>query len=712
MILQNIWGKNNQECFLRKEFNVKSDFSKGIIRIFVDTGYELYINGRFVAAVDEWANTRDYDISIFIRKGKNLIAIHGVNHSGHRGCAAEVVIDGKTIAVTDETWKLSDVELWGWFLNDYDDSTWESPVVRNMSAAGDKQWWTRPGDDNSRIIPTYDNSMFFCDSIPKGCRSPFYTEQCITDNIDAQLAEFMGEEYVEYRKSPTLPNICFVKEIINNKKVINDKILISKTERYTGENFIADFGREIVGFFRMKISSKSSVSVRVRFAETLDEVMIEPSRDTLLDRMLKEEYRIFNGVHEFECRTRQAFRYVYIEFFDCESEVTVSDLSARTCLYPVKKVGYFSCSDKDMTKVWEMGTRTLHFCMQEYYLDAPKRDRFLWTGDARLEALINYYTFGDTKLFEFSWEQLEKVQLPNGGIPSSYGEGLSMLWDFVAWYVIAYYDYYMHTGNLDFVLRHRESLDKAVHFLIDVTDETGLINVPSNPLGNLWMVELNEATGYDPYLNELYLRCIQIATLFAEKENDNIKRSEYIQIAKKIESKICDFMNNGDLKKLYDNTFHTQLQFEMAEYDLNSGNIDKMIERIRKYWCCMISSGSDCLHECTNRTGMLDRIDKNNGRASYGSYCHAWTGAATVLLPMGVAGIKPIEPGFTKVLIKPHTKAFKSFKCVVPTPLGEIAIKYSDHKLEYCLPLNMSGVLEINNSKYQIRKKGHIEVSV
>ena len=196
-----------------------------------------------------------------------------------------------------------------------------------------------------------------------------------------------------------------------------------------------------------------------------------------------------------------------------------------------------------------MGEKTLHLCMQEYYLDAPKRDRFLWTGDTRLEALISYHTFADTRLFEFCWDELSRVQFSNGAVPSSYGEGNSVLWDYVAWYVIAFYDYLMYVGNEKYVLSHKENIYRAVDFLISLTGEDGLISVPENPLGSLWFVELNEYVGKDPYLNELYKRCLDTAATVAALAEDGSKKDRYSSLAEKLEKPLADLLSNNSLEK-------------------------------------------------------------------------------------------------------------------------------------------------------------------
>ena len=384
---------------------------------------------------------------------------------------------------------------------------------------------------------------------------------------------------------------------------------------------------------------------------------------------------------------RVAFRFVRVEFFDCAAAVETDGFSVRTTLYPVSKRGYFACSDEDMTKLWSAGARTLHYCMQEYYLDAPMRDRLLWTGDTRLENLINYYTYGDTKLFEFCWDELAKCQYPNGAIPSSYGVGLSVLWDYNAWYVIGFYDYYMYTGNGDFLKKHEKTIYKAVDYMIGLAGDDGIISVPENPLGDEWMVELNCFVGKDPYLNELYLRSLKAAQLTAQLCGDTKREERYASQINITEKGVRELLADDSLTKLFDSTMHTQLQYELAETDMNNGKWERMLERIRKYWCIMLTSGADCLRECTLTTEPIPRLDEHHeDEPEYLSNCHGWTAAATALLPMGIAGIKPTAPGFSEVEIRPVLSAFKEFKCAVPTPHGEIGVKYENNTFTWIVP--------------------------
>ena len=54
--------------------------------------------------------------------------------------------------------------------------------------------------------------------------------------------------------------------------------------------------------------------------------------------------------------------------------------------------------DEKLSKIYDVGLKTLADCMQDVFEDGPKRDRRLWLGDLRLQALANYATFDNKEL--------------------------------------------------------------------------------------------------------------------------------------------------------------------------------------------------------------------------------------------------------------------------------------------------------------------------
>ena len=70
---RNLRGENPREAYFRKSVNLPAKPKSAVVRIFSDTGYELFVNGRLAASLCEWANVRDYELTPFFRAGTNQI---------------------------------------------------------------------------------------------------------------------------------------------------------------------------------------------------------------------------------------------------------------------------------------------------------------------------------------------------------------------------------------------------------------------------------------------------------------------------------------------------------------------------------------------------------------------------------------------------------------------------------------------------------------
>lgn len=674
-----LWGHCAKEAFFRKTFELEKQPEQAVLRIFVDTGYELFLNGRFVAYVDEWNNTRDYNVRMYLTPGRNVIAVHGINSAGHRGFAFELLLDGLRSIRSDETWKVADSELWGWMLPGYDDSAWSVPVLMPMECAGAPQWSTQPGSDPEAVISPLRSTPFFTGGIPKFVDSPFYTKPPVTFRPSAEVEALVGPGYAESAAASPAAFVHAVRipetDAKNGRLRIDGlKATVSAPGLREGPEFCVDFGEECCGYFRMRIRSEKIVRFRLVYGEILDECFHEPPPEEPLHRMLVETVSLQPGVQEWESRMRVGFRFVRIEFLNCPAEVTADSFHVRNSLYPVAYRGWFSCSDPELNRIWTAGRKTLHLCMQEYWLDAIKRDRLLWVGDTRAEALYNYYLFGDTDLFRFSMRSIAECQYADGAIGSAWGTGASLLWDYNAWWVIAMHDYYWHTGDREFLLEMKPYLCRATDWMTERSGENGLIRVPPNPLG-VWMVVLDNTSGEDPFLNELYLRAIQASREACAIAGDVEGVRRYESQTAKTEPAVRALLAEKPLKEKTTLYRHSTGLFEVIETLFAEGNPDGALAMIRKNWGNLLVCGADTLYEGMYGRDYPDIAERHTeSRESHISFCHGWTAGPCCLLPSEIAGIKPAEPGFRRFTVKPEPVDLTSFRTVVPTPHGDIAL--------------------------------------
>jgi|GEM_PF-1500995 len=697
---ENLWGANPAENYFRRKVILAIRPVQAFLRIFVDTGYELFVNGRLVAAVDEWANTRDYAVAVFLRKGDNGIAVRAMNHSGHRGFALELVCDGNSVLRTDDTWKTFPEERWGWMLPDYDDAAWSPPQMLDLRCAGFPQWSTLPGSEPNRIIPVLEGSPFFTGNIPKGIDSPFYAATAATWTPAPEVVAVAGEAYHQFTAA-TPSAVAYPVEVklhaVNSgcsTEPIPQGFRVKAPTRYEGAAIMVDFGEEVCGHCRLRLRSEQPFSLRLHYGETLDEAAAEPSRDALLHRMLTEEFRIAAGTQEFESRMRVGLRYVRVECYDGAAPVEISGFSLRNIYYPVANRGYFHSSDEKLNRLWAASRKTVHLCMQEYYVDAIKRDRFCWVGDTRLEALFNYALFADTALFEYCWDRIGAMQYPDGAIPSAYGEGLSQLWDYTADYLIAFAEYYRHTGKAEFLIKHREPIFRAMDYLLTYGHADGLPVLPPNPLGKRWMVTLNNNSGTDAYVGLLFEQSLSSAALTARLTGDAERETRYRDRLTQVAPLLQKLVADQPLETTAANQPHVIIQYEIARRYFADGQAQAGLDFLRRRYGALLDNRSDTLAEGFY-DGMPTPIDETHPQTppTFISYCHGWTAAAAALLPFGVAGIQPTAPGFSRVLIAPSPCGLSEFTAVVPTPYGEIALHYTDEEITCFIPVGIHAEL-------------------
>ena len=698
--VRNLRGANATENYFRKSFALESKPRTAVARVFADTGYELFVNGRLVAQLSEWANVRDYDLRTFLDVGGNLVAIRASNRSGHRGLAFELSVDGRQVVVSDGSWRTFSEERWGWMLADFDDGDWVAPQVMDMSAAGDPQWKGHPGDGSAGLVPTLETCPFFAGAIPKGLDSPFYRAKTPEPvDIPKELLDVAGAAYKEHVQRP-LPTIHTHAEVLRLTPGTGTAAQEGKTvkltapDRWTGPSFVVDLGEETVGYFRMRIRSTEPVAFRTRQAESIAEVLSEPDRREPLHRMLCHEYRLEKGVQEFESRDRMGGRFVRVEFFDCPAPVEVDGFSLRWSLYPVRKTGYFRCDDETVNAAWLAAERTLHLNMQEFYLDAIKRDRMLWVGDTRGEQLANYLLFGDTDLFEFCWRKMADRQFASGAMPSSYGEGLSVIWDFNCWYVIALGEYIDWTGRTEFPVSLVENVKRVTDWMCARCGGDGLISIPENPIRPLWMVVLNSAKGRDTFINALFLDMLRAACKICTAAGNRKAADRYAAHARRIEPEVRRLHAMHPLASHGGNLFSPQMFYYTLEHQAAEGDVARAFRLLKENMVRMLASGLGTLPENMPTEGPTEPVLDEKSSLGSGSLCHGWQSLLTVFILRHIAGINMLEPGWRRIAIRPNPCGLKRFESVVNTPLGPVAVAFDGNGFAIWIPEGMTAEFE------------------
>ena len=173
-----------------------------------------------------------------------------------------------------------------------------------------------------------------------------------------------------------------------------------------GESFILDLGDHYVGKFSFSLDIfddfiSAPVQLIIRFGEDMREINDDFSayKGTISGTWLQEENLFVDYPQTVKMERRYACRYIKITVKDTRRKIRLYDFcfTASTSA-DVSRLKPSSVSDERLKKIDKISANTLKECMQTFFEDGPKRDRRLWIGDFRLEALANYYTFNNAEI--------------------------------------------------------------------------------------------------------------------------------------------------------------------------------------------------------------------------------------------------------------------------------------------------------------------------
>ena len=188
------------------------------------------------------------------------------------------------------------------------------------------------------------------------------------------------------------------------KSTPNDATLQSlpDTALGKGDSVTLDFGVHLVGHLRFRIRSDrwfndSPVRLRLIFGETLAELAepFDPYPGELSRAWLQDvQVDVDELPANIHLSRRYAFRYVRVDIVDTSPQfkVQITDIECVSITSAGPDLGRPPTS-ADLAAIDAVSLRTLANCMQTVFEDGPKRDRRLWLGDLRLQALTNYVSF-------------------------------------------------------------------------------------------------------------------------------------------------------------------------------------------------------------------------------------------------------------------------------------------------------------------------------
>jgi hypothetical protein len=231
-----------------------------------------------------------------------------------------------------------------------------------------------------------------------------------------------------------------------------------------GDSVIIDFEGHRTGYLSFRLATEGrepDAPVRLRF--TFGEVPTDvaepfyPYKGELSEAWLPDELINVDYLPQsVRMPRRYAFRYVKIEVLDTSPEFRIrfEDLKAHAVTSARGSPAPLAKETPLMQRIDAVSIATLRDCMQTTFEDGPRRDRRLWVGDLRLQALTNYHTFKANDVVRRCLYLFAALPRADGLVaacvfekPAARYGGLHIV-DYAALFNVTLFDYVEATGDV------------------------------------------------------------------------------------------------------------------------------------------------------------------------------------------------------------------------------------------------------------------------
>ena len=262
-----------------------------------------------------------------------------------------------------------------------------------------------------------------------------------------------------------------------------------------GDSFILDFGEHMAGYAQLSLRDFDiPVDAPVRLALIFGEVLAEVTepfdsyKGWLTRAWLQDETINVDVVPQtVRLPRRYAFRYLKVTVVSCSThgKFGFADIAAEavTCA-DEKRLQPFTPRSADEAALDRVARATLRDCMQTVFEDGPKRDRRLWLGDLRLQALANYVTYRNYDLVKRSLYVLAGTASDKGLVSTCAFErpkivrGGDNILDYTALFAPTVLEYLEASGDRKTAEDLWPLVLKQLDFTLEPVNEEGLFITP------------------------------------------------------------------------------------------------------------------------------------------------------------------------------------------------------------------------------------------
>lgn len=527
---------------------------------------------------------------------------------------------------------------------------------------------------------------------------------------------------------------------------------------------IYDLGQNISGMLTFFYRGKKGDTIRIYPAEKLDEDgnVDQVAKNWVT---VGNCITCIVGENDSWQKYRMRFTYFAGQYLAVEknsADIEIRDIKGEAISSAWKTDGTFHCDDKRYVQIYDLVEKAVEANMVSVHTDCPTIERFAWQEPNHLMAPSIMYMKDGSRLWkkffmdmrtdqlaekDYFWDLEGNKLYPGAGLIPSQAPcyvhnvlpvpGMGSFFDIIPWGsagILGVKWHYLFYGEKQVIADNYEMGKKYLKHLKTKQNEEGFLNYGLGDWGN----PDNELARENVETAFLYADAITLADFarilekyedelqfreFAEKVKDNYNRRLLVQDEdgkwcyrsyehkdKLIMTQACEalplYWGMVPEEKLEDvvETFKQTL-LEKNSFASGEVGLPYIIQTASKYGmndliCSFITREEHPSYYAFVKEGLttLGEYWEENPR----SHCHDMMGHIIEWYYNGLAGIKPLEPGFRKVLIKPYLpESMNYMNCRYESVSGTIQVTLTrkDGKVELKTNIAEGISFEIDDSE-------------
>ncbi|MCQ2249473.1 MAG: alpha-L-rhamnosidase [Bacteroidales bacterium] len=527
-----------------------------------------------------------------------------------------------------------------------------------------------------------------------------------------------------------------------------------------GNCLLADFGSDLFGQLLLRFNSFTGEKdkVYIHLGESLLGNALIDDEPQGLGRYSKYEVDLVKGYNRYQVQYQynprntdpnvnggavpvlmppligEVMPFRYVEIDDYNGPLLYSNITRHAVTYPFDdKASHFVCSDTVVNKVWNLCKHTMKATSFAGTFVDGDRERITYEADTYVAQLSHYAVDYNYSLARNTLERL------------MYHPTWPTEWILLT--VSLAYNDYLYTGDASFLEQYYEELklrtlwqyasddDHLLHSGFDITDTHLLrqLHTHSQYIRDIVDWPKMERDGYsldecNASTNAFYYKALYDFAKIAQAVGNSRDARCFEQLA----SQTRDAINEAFIEnRLYaDNLVDSHVSLHSNMYPMSMGvmpdSIMPKVSRLvlQKGMACSVFGAQfllDALYDYEYQDQALALLADTSSRSWYNmirmgstitteawndevkdnmDWNHAWGASPANIITRRLMGIRPLEPGFSRVEIRPQTSSLSHAHIKSPTPRGPVTVDVSsvgknEKMLTVTIPPNMTAEIYV-----------------